>query len=132
MCHCLQELGIRKIYWVFFRILIYVVAERLNTNLFSFHINTMCSLSPRASKKLPSPLLDNDLLLSPYQVKGDTTDPQSWAQACTRSMNGVGTNTQMYIRYTCETKGKKEASPYKMTVTPIFKSSAFPRWDMRT
>lgn len=93
----------------------------------------MCSFFPRASKKPPSPLHDIDFLLSPYQVKGDASDCQGWAHTCTCSMHGVGTNTQMYIWYTCDTKGKKEASTYKkMTVTPIFKGSGFPRWETRT
>lgn len=120
-----RSLASAKIYWVFIYILIYVVAERLNTNLFSFHINTMCSLSPLASKKLLFPLHDIDLLLSPYQVKGDASDHQGWAHACTCSMHGVGTDTQMYIWYTCETKGKKEASPYKNDSHPHIQKQWF-------
>lgn len=120
-----RSLASAKIYWVFFYILIYVMAERLNTNLFSFYINTMCSLSPRASKKLPSPLHDIDLLSSPYQVKGDASDRQGWAHACTRSIHGVGTNTQMYIWHTCETKGKKGASTYKNDSHPHIQKQWF-------
>lgn len=80
----------------------------------------MCSFFQRASKKPPSPLHDIDFLLSPYQVKGDASDCQGWAHTCTCSMHGVGTNTQMYIWYTRDTKGKKEASTYKKWQSPLY------------